>query len=305
VAFVLLIKNMPKEDHRNLPLDVVTAARKTDLRILCLALAGLRRFVRMKRLYVITARVNFACFRKALGSEVELLDEDSMTPGLTLRQLRLFTLPGLRKAAGWYLQQFDKLAFSFQPSSDDYYLIWDSDTVPLRPLEFFDADNKMCFTISDEEHPPYLENFRKLLRQEPQREFSFIAQHMIVQKSVAREMLGRIETNFPGNDSWAGKIMRHLEGTHANLFSEYETLGHYIKTNYPERATYRRLPWLREAALETRGMPSAADLTRLAEKYYYATFESGQMPLRKFLKDLRRFFVRGTPAYRYHPTAPE
>lgn len=296
---------MVKEDRRHLPVDVVTAARSADLRILRLALAGLRRFVQMKRLYVITAAANFGRFQKVLGPEVELLDEDSMTPGLTLRQLRSLALPGLPKAAGWYLQQFDKLAFSFRQTDDDYYLIWDSDTVPLRPLEFFDAEGKMCFTISDEEHPPYLENFRKLIRQEPLREFSFIAQHMIVQKSIVREMLGRIESNFPGNDSWAGKIMRNLEGTHSNLFSEYETLGHYVKANYPERATYRRIPWLREAALETHGVPSATDLARLAEKYYFATFESGQMPLRKFLKDLRRFFVRGTPAFRYQPTATE
>jgi hypothetical protein len=270
-----------------------------------LALDGLRRFVHLKQLYVITARANFGRFRRALGSEVELLDEDLMTPGITLDRLRLLALPGMPKAAGWYLQQFDKLAFSFRPSNDDYYLIWDSDTVPLRSLEFFDAEDKMCFTISDEEHSPYLENFRKLLRQESQREFSFIAQHMIVQKSIVREMLGRIETNFSGTDSWGGKIMRHLEGTSTNLFSEYEMLGHYVKTNYPERASYRRLSWLREAALETKGFPSSADLTRLTEKYYYATFESGQMPLRKFLKDLRRVFVRGTPAFRYQPTAPE
>ena len=129
---------MMNEDRRNLPLEVVTAARSKDLRILRLTLAGLRRFVHMKRLYVISARSNFPRFQRALGPDVELLDEDSMTPGLTLRQLRSFVLPGLEKGAGWYLQQLDKLAFSFRPSSDDYYLIWDSDTVPLRPLEFFE-----------------------------------------------------------------------------------------------------------------------------------------------------------------------
>jgi hypothetical protein len=295
---------MVKEDRRNLPLDVVTAARGADLRILQLAVAGLRRFVRMKRLYVITAPANFGRFRRALGPEVELLDEDSMTPEVTLDRLRSFALPGLPQGAGWYLQQFDKLAFSFRPSSDDYYLIWDSDTIPLRPLEFFDAEGKMCFTISGEEHPPYFETYRKLLREEPHREFSFISQHMIVQKSIVREMLAKIEANVSGDDSWAWKIMRQLEGTHPNLFSEYETLGHYLKANYPERATYRRLPWSREAALETKGVPSAADLARLTEKYFYATFESGQMPLRKFLKDLRSF-VRGKPAFRYQPTELE
>ena len=277
---------MSKEDRRNLPVDVVTAARSADLRILRLALPGLRRFVPMKRLYVITAHANFDRFQRALGPEVELLDEDSMTPDLTLRQLRSLALPGLPKAAGWYLQQFDKLAFSFRPSSDDYYLIWDADTVPLRPLEFFDAEDKMCFTISGEEHPPYFDTYRKLLREEPHREFSFISQHMIVQKSIAREMLAKIEANFPGNDSWAWKIMRHLEGASTNLFSEYEMLGHFIKNHYAERAAYRKLAWLRDGALKT-AVPSPADLSRLSHQYDFVAFESRQMPLRRFVRTVR------------------
>ena len=296
---------MMNDDRRNLSLDVVTAARSKDLRILRLALGELRRFVRMKRLYVITARSNFQRFHRALGPEVELLDEDSLVPGLTLRYLRSLALPGLPNGAGWYLQQLDKLAFSFRPSTDDYYLIWDSDTIPLRPLEFFDPQGRMCFTISDEEHAPYFENFRHLIGQEPHREFSFISQHIIVQKSIVREMIGKIEINFPGPESWGCKIMQNLKGAHVNLFSEYETLGHYVKTNYPERATYRRLPWLREAALETRGLPSAADLAQLAENYFFASFESQQMPLRKFILDVRRLLTPGTPAFRYKSNAPE
>lgn len=293
------------EDRQKVPIDVVTAARRRELGILRLALAGLRRFIQFKRLYVITARENFGRFQRALGPDVELLDEEAMAPGLTLSRLRSFNLPGLPKAAGWYLQQLDKLAFSLRPSADDYYLIWDSDTIPLRPLEFFDAEGRMCFTISDEEHPPYFENFRRLIGQEPHREFSFISQHMIVQKSIVREMIDKIESNLPGPGPWPLKIMGNLQGNIPNLFSEYETIGHYVKNNYPQRAIYRRLPWLREAALETRGMPSAADLARLAEKYYFASFESWQMPLRKFILDIRRLLIPGTPAFRYKSNAPE
>ena len=35
--------------------------------------------------------------------------------------------------AGWYIQQFIKLNYS-RFTNDDYYLIWDSDTVPVRDI---------------------------------------------------------------------------------------------------------------------------------------------------------------------------
>lgn len=287
------------EDRRKIPLEVVTAARRRELGILRLALAGLRQFIPFKRLYVITARENFGRFARALGPDVELLDEEALVPGLTLDKLRSFSLPGLPKGAGWYLQQFAKLAFAFHSSVDDHYLVWDSDTIPLRPMEFFDAEGRMFFTISDEEHPPYFENYRRLLGQEPHREFSFISQHIIVQRSIVREMIERIEKDLHGSEPWPLKIMANLRGEIPNLFSEYETVGHYVKNNYPERAVYRRLPWAREAALETKGMPSSTDLARLAQKYYFASFESWQMPLRRFALGLRRLLIRGTPAFRY------
>ncbi len=285
--------------NTNPPIDVVTAARRRELRILRIALERLQSFANMKRLFVITARENFGRCRRVLGSEVELLDEDTIVPGLTLKRLRSYSAPGLPKGAGWYLQQFAKMAFALREPDDDYYLIWDSDTIPLRPMEFFDSQGRMVFTISDEEHPPYLETYRKLFGEEPNREFSFISQHMIVQKSIVREMVGKIDSRFPGSQSWAGKIMDNLTGTSSNLFSEYETIGHYVKNNYPDRAVYRRLPWLREAALETNGMLSEKSLARLAEKYYFAAFESQQMPLRRFVHGLRRLLAPRTPEFRY------
>ena len=86
-------------------------------------------------------------------------------------------------------------------------------------------------------------------------------------------MLARIEANFPESGSWAWKIMHHLVGEGGNLFSEYETLGHYVKAHYPERASFRELSWLREGALGSYGAPSQKYLERLARDYYFAAFE--------------------------------
>jgi hypothetical protein len=271
-------------------LDVVTACRPVDGPILKLALDGLRRLIPFQHLHVITARENFGKFEKLLGP-VNLIDQDTLIPGMKLADLKKFSLPGFPRGAGWYFQQFLKLAFSFQNQDDDYYLIWDADTVPLRPFTFFDESGRMTFTTAEEEHAPYFDNYRNLLGEEPNREFSFIAQHMIVQKSVAREMLSRIETRFPGDESWAWKIVRNLEGSGTNLFSEYEILGHFVKNHYPERTTYRSLSWLREGSIKIGGVPRAEDLRELARNYDFVAFESGQRPLRRFVRKLRGLFT--------------
>ncbi len=269
------------------PLNVVTACRAADVRILRLALDGLQRFVPFRKLHVITARSNFSRCRRALGNDVELLDEDALIPGMTLQSLRGLALPGFPKGAGWYFQQLLKFAFALREPADDYCLIWDADTVPLRALEFFDTEGRMLLTTAEEEHIPYFETYRRLLGEEPRRECSFIAQHMIVQTAVLREMLATIEGRLPGHENWAWAIMKNLAGSSTNLFSEYEMLGHYTRNHFPERVALRQLPWLRDGSREIGGMPSAADLARLGGRYAFAAFESGQMPLRRFVRTLR------------------
>jgi hypothetical protein len=260
-------------DLRHQPLDVVTACHIKNLPILQLAAQNLPQFVPFKKLHVITARANFLAFAKALGPDVALIDEDTFIPGLTLAQLRTLAEPGFPKGAGWYFQQFLKFGFAFKETGDDHYLIWDADTVPLRPMEFFDGQGRMLFTKAGEHHRPYFETYRKLLRHDPRRECSFISQHMIVRKSILREMLQTIEQNFPGPENWAWKIMRQLAGTGTNRFSEYETFGHYVKNLHPDTAGIRELPWLRGGAQLVSTRPTAADLARLAADYVFVSFE--------------------------------
>lgn len=272
------------------PLDIVTACRRADFPILRKTLAGLQNFLPFRQLYVITAGAHVPKLRRMLSSRVQLIAEDELIPHMTLSSLRDLPLPGFPKGAGWYFQQLLKYAFCFQNQEDDYYLIWDADTVPLRSMHFFDQSGRMLFTTADEKKACYFDNYRLLLREDPAHAFSFISQHMIVQKSILREMLARIESNFAGDESWGWKIMRNLQGTGTNLFSEYETLGHYVKVHYPERAAFRHLRWLREGALKSKGLPSDRQLQQLATKYYFAAFESRQRPLRRAVRFIKNRF---------------
>ena len=271
------------------PVDVVAACLKRDLPLLSLAYKNLQRFTAIKQLHVVTPRRDFSHFENVLGRDIVLLDENEMIPGLTLAALKVIPLAKLSQGHGWYFQQLLKYQFAFHKTEDDHYLIWDADTVPLRPLEFFDAQGRMLLTKAGEYHAPYFMTYEKILGRPAQREFSFIAQHMLIQKSILREMLGEIERNCPGDGNWAWKIMRNLCGEGSNRFSEYETYGHYLKEKHPQLAVFRELPWLRHGASECGRHPKPADLERLGQKYFYASFEESDQLYRRTGRKVRHW----------------
>jgi hypothetical protein len=278
--------------------DVVAACLKRDLPKLSLAYRNLQRFVPMKQLHVITPRRDFADFENALGRDVVLLDENELIPTVTLPALKVIPLARFSQGPGWYFQQLLKFQFAFLKPEDDHYLIWDADTVPLRPLEFFDTQGRMLLTKAAEFHRPYFQTYENILGRPAQREFSFIAQHMLIRKSILREMLGEIERHCPGDGNWAWKIMRNLGGEGSNRFSEYETYGHYIKEKYPAAVVFRDLPWLRHGATECGRKPTPEALETLAKKYYFASFEDSESFYRRRGRKVRDWLRRVEKKFR-------
>lgn len=258
------------------PLQVVSTCRARDLPILELTARQLPQLTSCKNLFVIAPDVDCRAIQKCLGKKAQVISEKDFLPTMSIQALREFRAPGFPNGAGWYLQQFLKLQFSFFEPANDHYLIWDADTIPMRPMRFFDDQGRMLLTKADENNVSYFETYRRILGSDPNREFSFIAQHMLVQKSVAREMLAKIEQFVPGEGGWPWKIMRSLpeSGRNSNLFSEYETYGHYVKNHYPERVQFITRPWLRKGARNIgRSFPSQRELIKLTQQYDYVAFE--------------------------------
>jgi|SRR5579863_1285205 len=277
----------PVADLPSHPLAVVTPCRARNLPVLALAYEKMRALFPFKRLHVITARRNFRRFERVLGTEVALVDEDTMIPGMTLDSLKVIPQPFLARGPGWYFQQLLKFQFAFIEPEDDYYLIWDADTVPLRPMRFFDESGRMLFAIVDPLHQPYFATYEKLLGEAPKPEYSFITQHMIVKKSLLREMLSAIEQHCPGEENWAWKIMRNLGGDGYKRFSEYETYGHYVRNRHPDLAVFRRLPWSLNGTKLVGPNPTRADLDRLPADNDFVSFEAHQIWYRERARQIR------------------
>lgn len=105
----------------------------------------IHRNIESDNIYLITDKHSFGFFSKRFRSRynISLIDEEEIVADR--RQLeaiagRHFTC---EYRFGWYYQQFLKMEFARSRYAKDYYLIWDSDTIPLNPVSFLTPE-KWC-----------------------------------------------------------------------------------------------------------------------------------------------------------------
>jgi hypothetical protein len=270
-------------------MQIVSACLARDLPVYELTVNSLRTHLPGAEIHVITRKEDFPKFRQACGRDIHIWDESELVQDMTLTGLREMPYSFFPKGAGWYFQQFLKYAFEQVSNHDEYFLIWDADTVLLKPIELFDSEGKPYYTKADEHHRPYFETFEQLFGVPAAREFSFISQHQIIHKPTLHQMLGEIEARNPDARNWAWAIMQNLRGEGSNLFSEYETYGHYMKLRHPGDFVTRDIKWLRDGTLQAGYPPKVEALHNLADKYTFAAFEAGQSHSRIFLRKLKAF----------------
>jgi hypothetical protein len=270
-------------------MEVVSTCLLRDLPVYRAACESLRRNMPGATLHLITRRQAFAAFRDACGSDLILWDEDELVPNMTIENLRQYPLPFFPAGAGWYFQQFLKWGFARVSNEAPHYLIWDADTVLLRPLDFFDSEGRTYLTRASEFHRPYFETFKNLVGDSPCEQVSFISQHQLVNKAVLNELLDLINDKSESGKGWAWAIVENLAGQGSNLFSEYETYGHYLRLRHPDLAVTRELSWTRMGRKEAGYPPKADKLAALGGRYDYAAFESNYSLRGFFVHWLRKF----------------
>ncbi len=255
-------------------MKIVSPCLTRDLPVYRLAYQSLLHHLPDARPHVITRRADFQKFRDACGSDLILIDQDELIPGMTLSKLREYPLPFFPAGAGWYFQQFLKWGFAGTCDPSEGYLIWDADTILLRPLEFKDNDGRTLLTTSSEYHEPYFETYEALLGHRPHERISFISQHQWIEVNILRQLLDDI-SGMNGRN-WPWEIMAKLRGDGTNLFSEYETYGHYCLTRHPEACALRQLPWSRDGRSLAGFPPHPVKLPSLTDRFAFVSFESNR-----------------------------
>jgi hypothetical protein len=225
---------------------------------------------------------------------VKFYDEDNLVENLTLNTIECLmkTITGTNNRSGWYFQQFLKMAYALK-SKTKYYLIWDSDTIPLNHINFFEcveAAGKCLFTMKSEHHIPYFKTINtlfdgivfKLTNK------SFIAEHMMINKDIMIEIIERIEKNkkISGNRFY-DKILYAIDRNEisGSGFSEFETYGNYVLKYYPEKYCLRELRTLREGVeYINKAEINNSILNWIAKSYDTVSFEGCEIieTMRKF-----------------------
>ena len=146
--------------------------------------------------------------------------------------------------SGWYIQQFLKMQYC-KVCQDEYYLIWDSDTIPVKNVKMFNNYGNPYFDVKTEYYKPYFTTMRKIFpKLRKKSKYSFISEHMLIKTEIMRNLINKIDNNnnISGN-TWYEKIINCIDINELpnSGFSEFETYGTFVNEYYHK--FYEIRPW--------------------------------------------------------------
>lgn len=260
---------------------VVPVVRENVNFFIAFVLPALRKYFHSFRIVVLASR---SLQEKVEMAGCDFVDEDDVVPSMTIDRIKfLFQQKKIRvERAGWYFQQFLKMGWSRYTHSL-YYLVWDSDTVPLSEIIFFDSDGHILYNEKNEHHEPYFQTMQNLFGGKVWKKISgsFIAEHMMIDQKLMREMLDEIELNpILSGECFFEKILNAVpEGSLSHSgFSEFETFGNWIITYHPEKYRKRKLTSLRQGSVFLGESPAPEKLLWASRYYNIASFEKKAAP---------------------------
>lgn len=181
-------------------------------------------------------------FRKITPAAFEVLPESNYVAPIS--KLLDEKIPADRRGRkGWYLQQFIKMAAALAAEKDQTVLIWDADTIPLKPLDFVDPTGRIRYYKGVEHHLPYFGLIEQLLGLRKAVDFSFIAQCFPLRGQWLAELRAELERKY--DVPWYEAIIARIDFSQSSGFSEYETIGTYIAHHHPDEISFYDGPWWR------------------------------------------------------------
>lgn len=261
--------------------DVITVCAGEDLLNLELCIESLRKNLNFNKCYVIT---NDTKYVKSRGIDVIAVDENDIISDIS--ELRKIDFPHSKERFGWYLQQFLKCEFSRSKFCNGDYLIWDSDTILLKPIQFVSNDCYILTRGREKLHQPYVNTYQSLLNIEKICSFSLISQHLYVDRKIMVEMIQRIEKEFNNKFSYA--VLENIKGDNISLFSEYETYGNFLIHKKMKHEIIER-KWFRHASSVVGMHTNLGRLSSLFPDCDYVALEKSDASGFARLKGLVRF----------------
>lgn len=208
-------------------------------------------------------------------NENDIISFDSVNKAFIDRVERAGYSISKESRLGWYYQQFLKMSYC-ELCEDDYYLVWDSDTIPIRKIDLFSENGKPYLDVKIEHNQAYFDTIKSLLPTlKKDIEYSFISEHMLFNVERMREMIDEInKTDFYGS-TYYEKIANAIDIMNLKLgFSEFETYGTYVHENHPDDYEIRRWYSMRSAGyMFNADELTEEDLDWLSKDFFALSFE--------------------------------
>jgi hypothetical protein len=222
-----------------------------DIEVAPLALKSLRRYLvnPLVRTVVAVPASHVADVRQAFAGAEIVADED-LLPAELARAIARVVPPG---RTGWVRQQFLSLVHVLHNAGRPC-LVWDADTVMVRPQNLLSGD-QASLAISLEHHHPYFRLIRRLLPDLPLPLWSsMVAHHMVLSPDLLRVLITEIEAGA-GGKAWWQAILDHVDSQEPSCMADTELYGQWVRHRWPDRVrlvAFRNVPWSRRGGLPSR-----------------------------------------------------
>lgn len=274
--------------------DVIIPIAKKDVDFVHWVIEYIRmNFIDAQSIYIIT---NYNLFNK-LKSVVDrfgcfLIDENKMLDGLSYSTVRDSVVAKNQRPniTGHYFQQFLKMGFALTPFCKEYYLTWDSDTIPLANIAFFNQGHPL-FAKKKEYRERYFEVMEKVLGIGRQMDASFIAEHMMFKSSIMREIIDEMSKRASDGNWWKSMVnCTDPSKVDENIISEFEMYGSYCLAKYPDLYGFHDLKAFRHAGMIRGRNINKRILGKLAYDIDLASFEIYDSPfsMERYKVQIRR-----------------
>lgn len=208
----------------SIPISIIIPVIAKDLKILPLALKGIRECVQnnISGIYIVAPKdkeiIDF-CSRENL-----IFVPENTIFGYVPKDINIKLGKEQTDRSGWVFQQLLKL--SGKIGNSRYFVTIDADHILLHPHVFLSSDEKMVFYRSREHHKAYYRYIAALIGKYPLSAFSYVAHKMIFDKELLIKLHQLIEKKW--GDSWDQAIIKTLSNDKGFDLSEFELFGNFV-----------------------------------------------------------------------------
>jgi len=253
--------------------EIISVCSRRDAEVWRVSSRAVVQYIKATRYVVIVPDKDVIFFKSISPHEYEIVGESRLIGDLKSLLTRVLS-PRIHDRIGWYLQQFIKISAILRNRDDEFVLIWDADTLPLKHLNFVDSDGKVVFYAGEEYRASYFHFLSKSLGLSKKDHFSYIAQCLPVKVGWVRAMCRDLAKG--DLSTWLESVVSQLDVNEPAGFSEYESIGTYVSHYFSNEFVISSRKWFRNG-MSLVGEPaklSRLTLLGLAKEYDYISFES-------------------------------